>query len=141
MQMEFILCIGFILMYLMINSVAIYDLDLSSIYKQSQSKLPLTIIQTKSIFYSNLPSTTEISLINHNMYVLEEEHLTIFFKQIVVIEGSNRLGGWIQSERLQDGTVFEGGPRSFRFGGKVEAKTLELVSNTQLPAHIKSNSI
>lgn len=55
----------------------------------------------------------------------------IFFKQIVVIEGSNRLGGWIQSERLQDGTVFEGGPRSFRFGGKVEAKTLELVSNTQ----------
>lgn len=75
------------------------------------------------------------------MYVLEEEHLTIFFKQIVVIEGSNRLGGWIQSERLQDGTVFEGGPRSFRFGGKVEAKTLELVSNTQLPAHIKSNSI
>lgn len=128
-------------MYLMINSVAIDDLDLSSIYKQSQSKLSLTIIQTKSIFYSNLPSTTEISLINPNMYLLEEEHLTnIFFKQIVVIEGSNRLGGWIQSERLQDGTVFEGGPRSFRFGGKVEAKTLELVSNTQLPAHIKSNT-
>lgn len=71
-------------------------------------------------------------LINPSLYVLEEEHLTnIFFKQIVVIEGSNRLGGWIQSERLQDGTVFEGGPRSFRFGGKVEAKTLELVSNTQ----------
>lgn len=47
--------------------------------------------------------------------------------KIVVIEGSNRLGGWIQSERLQDGTVLEGGPRSFRFGGKVEAKTLELI--------------
>lgn len=33
MQMEFILWIGFIVMYLMINSVAIDDLDLSSIYK------------------------------------------------------------------------------------------------------------
>lgn len=86
----------------------------------------------KGIFYYNLPSTTETNLINQNIYELEEEHFTnIFFKQIVVIEGSNRLGGWIQSERLQDGTVLEGGPRSFRFGGKVEAKTLELVRNTQ----------
>nr|XP_011426010.2 protoporphyrinogen oxidase [Crassostrea gigas] len=59
-------------------------------------------------------------------YFLSRLPLTNISK-IVVIEGSNRLGGWIQSERLQDGTVFEGGPRSFRFGGKVEAKTLELI--------------
>lgn len=59
-------------------------------------------------------------------YFLSRLPLTNISK-IVVIEGSNRLGGWIQSERLQDGTVLEGGPRSFRFGGKVEAKTLELI--------------
>ncbi|XP_062622274.1 protoporphyrinogen oxidase-like [Saccostrea cucullata] len=47
--------------------------------------------------------------------------------KIVVIEGSNRLGGWIQTQRLQDGTVLEGGPRSFRGGGRAEATTLELV--------------
>lgn len=101
--------------------------------------LQVVLVKTSSYNYPNeeqilLQSAQHhrISLINPNMYLLEEEHLTnIFFKQIVVIEGSNRLGGWIQSERLQDGTVFEGGPRSFRFGGKVEAKTLELVSNTQ----------
>ncbi|XP_022286614.2 protoporphyrinogen oxidase-like [Crassostrea virginica] len=47
--------------------------------------------------------------------------------KIVLIEGSNRLGGWIQTERLENGTILEGGPRSFRSGGRVEAKTLELI--------------
>lgn len=70
-------------------------------------------------------------------YFLSRLPLTNISK-IVVIEGSNRLGGWIQSERLQDGTVFEGGPRSFRFGGKVEAKTLELIEMLGLQNDVHS---
>lgn len=70
-------------------------------------------------------------------YFLSRLPLTNISK-IVVIEGSNRLGGWIQSERLQDGTVLEGGPRSFRFGGKVEAKTLELIEMLGLQNDVHS---
>ncbi|XP_048746743.2 protoporphyrinogen oxidase-like [Ostrea edulis] len=56
--------------------------------------------------------------------------------KIVVIEGSNRLGGWIQTEHLKDGTILEGGPRSFRYGGKAEAKVLELVEMLDLKDEI-----
>lgn len=45
--MEFILCIGFILMYLMINSVAIDDLDLITI------DLQVVLVKTASYNYPN----------------------------------------------------------------------------------------
>jgi protoporphyrinogen/coproporphyrinogen III oxidase len=49
--------------------------------------------------------------------------------KVTLYEGSNRLGGWIQSKQVEvdGGTVlFEQGPRSLR-GGIKSLKTLELV--------------
>ena len=40
---------------------------------------------------------------------------------------SNRIGGWIKSERSKEGAVFELGPRSLRTAGIVGKTTLELV--------------
>ena len=47
--------------------------------------------------------------------------------QILVIEGSSRLGGWVESTRTEDGAVFDHGPRSVRGAGKEGYNTLKLV--------------
>ena len=48
--------------------------------------------------------------------------------QIVLLEASKRLGGWVESTQYADGTVFEHGPRSIRIGGKEAINGLQLVS-------------
>ena len=47
--------------------------------------------------------------------------------EIALYEASNRVGGWIKSERSQEGAVFELGPRSLRTAGVAGKTSLELV--------------
>lgn len=48
--------------------------------------------------------------------------------QVILLEGSSRLGGWIHSTRVEDGAVFEHGPRGIRPAGAVGKNTLLMVS-------------
>ncbi|XP_064650774.1 protoporphyrinogen oxidase-like [Lineus longissimus] len=47
-------------------------------------------------------------------------------KKIILLEGAEDVGGWIQTTRMPDGAVFEHGPRSLRSVGKSGINTLEL---------------
>ena len=51
---------------------------------------------------------------------------------VTIIESSSRLGGWVQSKRYEDGTIFELGPRGLRPEGPSGASSLELVGFTGL---------
>uniref|UniRef100_A0A8C4LVR7 Protoporphyrinogen oxidase n=1 Tax=Equus asinus TaxID=9793 RepID=A0A8C4LVR7_EQUAS len=44
--------------------------------------------------------------------------------KVVLVEGSERLGGWIRSVRGPDGAIFELGPRGIRPAGALGARTL-----------------
>lgn len=44
--------------------------------------------------------------------------------KVVLVEGSERLGGWIRSVRGPGGAVFELGPRGIRPAGALGARTL-----------------
>lgn len=46
---------------------------------------------------------------------------------MVLVEGSSRVGGWVQSVRTDRGAVFELGPRSVRVAGPAGKTTLSLV--------------
>lgn len=48
-------------------------------------------------------------------------------KRIVLLEASSRLGGWVHSSRLEDGVVYEHGPRTIRPVGESGITTLNLV--------------
>uniref|UniRef100_A0A8C6WVG9 Protoporphyrinogen oxidase n=1 Tax=Neogobius melanostomus TaxID=47308 RepID=A0A8C6WVG9_9GOBI len=48
--------------------------------------------------------------------------------KVLLLEGSERLGGWLWSNRRPDGAVFELGPRGVRPVGAVGRNTLNLVS-------------
>ena len=48
--------------------------------------------------------------------------------QVVLVESSGRVGGWMQSVRTEEGAVFELGPRSLRTAGAAGKTTLSLVS-------------
>ena len=47
--------------------------------------------------------------------------------EVALFEATNRVGGWVKSERSEEGAVFELGPRSLRTAGVVGKTTLELV--------------
>ena len=47
--------------------------------------------------------------------------------QVIVLEASSRVGGWVHSVRHDDGSVFELGPRSIRPVGLPGFNTLCLV--------------
>uniref|UniRef100_A0A8C5VXE7 Protoporphyrinogen oxidase n=1 Tax=Microcebus murinus TaxID=30608 RepID=A0A8C5VXE7_MICMU len=47
--------------------------------------------------------------------------------KVVLVEGSERLGGWIRSVRGSDGAIFELGPRGIRPAGALGARTLLMV--------------
>lgn len=51
-----------------------------------------------------------------------------FWRQVILVEGGKRLGGWIRSVRGSDGAIFELGPRGIRPAGALGARTLLLVS-------------
>lgn len=48
--------------------------------------------------------------------------------QVTVYEASKRVGGWMKTERTDNGAVFEWGPRSLRAAGSPARATMELVS-------------
>ena len=48
-------------------------------------------------------------------------------KRIVLFEASNRIGGWMHSSRLEDGVIYEHGPRTIRPVGESGTVTLNLV--------------
>ena len=48
-------------------------------------------------------------------------------REVLLFESTGRLGGWMRSEKTENGSIFEIGPRSIRTAG-ISAKTvLELV--------------
>ena len=53
----------------------------------------------------------------------------LHFFQVIVLEGSHRLGGWVHTTKHEDGSVFEHGPRSIRPVGEQGQNTLKLVGN------------
>lgn len=56
--------------------------------------------------------------------------------QVVLVEGSERLGGWIRSVRGPGGAVFELGPRGIRAAGALGARTLLLVRGRGPPGAV-----
>ncbi|XP_053771695.1 protoporphyrinogen oxidase isoform X2 [Desmodus rotundus] len=56
--------------------------------------------------------------------------------KVVLVEGSERLGGWIRSVRGPGGAVFELGPRGIRAAGALGARTLLLVSELGLDSEV-----
>jgi len=58
--------------------------------------------------------------------------------RIVVLESSKRLGGWIDTTRNGDGTIYEHGPRTIRPKGPQGANTLELVETLGLTDRVRA---
>ncbi|XP_062394650.1 protoporphyrinogen oxidase isoform X2 [Sardina pilchardus] len=56
--------------------------------------------------------------------------------KVVVLEGSERCGGWLSSTRREDGAVFEQGPRGVRPAGAVGKNTLNMVSELGLESEV-----
>ncbi|XP_077616207.1 protoporphyrinogen oxidase isoform X1 [Crocuta crocuta] len=56
--------------------------------------------------------------------------------KVVLVEASERLGGWIRSVRGPGGAVFELGPRGIRPAGALGARTLLLVSELGLDSEV-----
>nr|KAF6268508.1 protoporphyrinogen oxidase [Pipistrellus kuhlii] len=56
--------------------------------------------------------------------------------KVVLVEGGERLGGWIRSVRGPGGAVFELGPRGIRPAGARGARTLLLVSELGLASEV-----
>ncbi|KAJ8287599.1 hypothetical protein COCON_G00002580 [Conger conger] len=56
--------------------------------------------------------------------------------KMVLLEGSGRLGGWLNSTRREDGAVFERGPRGVRHVGAVGRNTLNMVSELGLESEL-----
>ncbi|XP_058516511.1 protoporphyrinogen oxidase isoform X1 [Ochotona princeps] len=56
--------------------------------------------------------------------------------KVVLVEGSERLGGWIRSVRGPDGAIFELGPRGIRPAGALGARTLLLISELGLDSDV-----
>ncbi|KAK8760058.1 hypothetical protein V5799_028677 [Amblyomma americanum] len=57
-------------------------------------------------------------------------------KKVLLIERSGRLGGWIRSTALPDGTVYEHGPSSLNAGGDAGRNSLQLVQDLGLSEHV-----
>ena len=53
---------------------------------------------------------------------------TYLHLQVVLLESSDRVGGWMQSVHTKEGAVLELGPRSLRIAGAAGKTTLSLVS-------------
>ena len=52
--------------------------------------------------------------------------------RVIVLEATNRFGGWVDTTRHQDGIIWEHGPRTVRPVGVQGANTLALVEELHL---------
>ncbi|KAI8497616.1 hypothetical protein Bbelb_249220 [Branchiostoma belcheri] len=66
-------------------------------------------------------------------YLSKAPHL---INKVVLLEGSSRLGGWLQSTRTEEGAIFEHGPRSLRVAGEAGANILEMADDLGLSDQI-----
>lgn len=57
--------------------------------------------------------------------------------QIVLVEASHRLGGWIRSHKLPNGLILEEGPRTLRPRGESGLNTLALVDELKLSEQVR----
>ncbi|XP_055352022.1 protoporphyrinogen oxidase-like [Paramacrobiotus metropolitanus] len=57
-------------------------------------------------------------------------------KKVIVYEASDRVGGWIQTTRFPDGTLFEHGPRTVRPIGIAAQTALRLVEDVGLSMQV-----
>lgn len=60
--------------------------------------------------------------------------------KVVLLEGSSRYGGWLNSTRRDDGAVFEQGPRGVRPAGAIGRNGLNMVSDLGLESEVLSVS-
>ena len=51
---------------------------------------------------------------------------------VTVLEAADRVGGWVNTTRHADGTIWEHGPRTVRPAGQQGVNTLQLVEELQL---------
>ncbi|XP_063706596.1 protoporphyrinogen oxidase [Culicoides brevitarsis] len=58
-------------------------------------------------------------------------------KPITILEATDRVGGWINSHKFDDGLIFEAGPRTIRPKGLPGANTLEIVEELGLEKFLK----
>ncbi len=57
--------------------------------------------------------------------------------KVILIEASNRLGGWIRSEKHPTGLVLEAGPRTLRPRGEAGLNTLNLIDDLNLSGALR----
>ncbi|CAH1247353.1 PPOX [Branchiostoma lanceolatum] len=74
-----------------------------------------------------------ISGLSAAYYLSKAPHLV---NKVVLLEGSSRLGGWLQSTRTEEGAIFEHGPRSLRVAGEPGANILEMADDLGLSDEI-----
>lgn len=53
-------------------------------------------------------------------------------RKIILLEGSKRLGGWLETKTCEDGVLHELGPRSIRFNGIMGMNTISLIEEVGL---------
>ncbi|KAH9487680.1 hypothetical protein Btru_069863 [Bulinus truncatus] len=58
------------------------------------------------------------------------------FAKVVLLEGSNRVGGWVNTTIYPDGGIFEHGPRSLRPAGEPGRNTLQLADELGLARYV-----
>jgi len=79
-----------------------------------------------------LPVPFRVAIIGSGLSGLSAAHTVLKHAQIptevTLIESQDRVGGWLESTRFDDGTVFEHGPRSARSYGHVALDALSVVS-------------
>ncbi|XP_069797248.1 protoporphyrinogen oxidase [Narcine bancroftii] len=56
--------------------------------------------------------------------------------KVILLEATDRVGGWLQTSRTEEGAIFEHGPRGVRPAGAVGNNTLRLVSELGLDSAI-----
>ena len=80
-----------------------------------------------------LPIPYRVVILGGGIAGLSAAHSILKFSNIpchvTIVEQQNRIGGWVQSRRLEDGTVYEQGPRGVRAYGFQALETLKLVSS------------
>ncbi|XP_035659829.1 protoporphyrinogen oxidase-like [Branchiostoma floridae] len=74
-----------------------------------------------------------ISGLSAAYYLSKAPHLV---NKVVLLEGSSRLGGWLQSTRTEEGAIFEHGPRSLRVAGEPGANILGMADDLGLTDQI-----
>ncbi|XP_055617672.1 protoporphyrinogen oxidase [Toxorhynchites rutilus septentrionalis] len=75
-----------------------------------------------------------MSGLSAGFYLLKQRHPSA----VTIYEASNRIGGWIRSERFDDdGFIFEGGPRTMRTKGPAAINSLNLIDELGLADQVR----